>query len=63
MDSTGVPTPRMDWDSANLLEAFRRFRQHVSLMFDGPYKENRKRQKLHIFCNLSEREAGKYTIR
>lgn len=35
MDLTGVPTPKMDWDSQNLLETFRKFRQHVELIFAG----------------------------
>uniref|UniRef100_A0A1A8L2U7 Gypsy retrotransposon integrase-like protein 1 n=1 Tax=Nothobranchius pienaari TaxID=704102 RepID=A0A1A8L2U7_9TELE len=36
MDSSGVPAPRMDWDSANLPDAWRRFVQHVKLMLSGP---------------------------
>ncbi|KAL6462444.1 hypothetical protein MHYP_G00288660 [Metynnis hypsauchen] len=36
MDSTGIPTPRMDWDSSNLPDAWRKFCQHVELMFSGP---------------------------
>lgn len=39
MDPSGVPTPQMDWDSANLPDAWRRFVQHVKLMFTGPLKE------------------------
>lgn len=35
MDSYGVPVLRMDWDSANMLEAWRCFRQHAQLMFTG----------------------------
>ncbi len=38
MDYTGVPAPQLDWDSANLPEAWQRFRQHAELMFTGPYK-------------------------
>ena len=38
MDSYGVPAPRMDWDSTNLPEAWRRFQQHAQLMFTGPLK-------------------------
>lgn len=26
----------MDWDSSNLPDAWRKFRQHVQLMFSGP---------------------------
>ena len=38
MDYTGVPAPQLDWDSANLPEAWQRFRQHAELMFTGTYK-------------------------
>ena len=39
MDLTGVPTPRMDWNSVNQLETFKKFRQQVELIFAGPLKE------------------------
>ena len=32
----GVPMPKMDWDSSNLPDAWKKFRQHVELMFSGP---------------------------
>lgn len=38
MDTSGVPSPRMDWDAKNLPEAWRKFKQHVELMFSGPLK-------------------------
>ena len=38
MDLTGIPTPKMDWDSTNLPEAWKKF-QHVQLIFDGPLKD------------------------
>lgn len=31
-----MPTPRMDWESTNLPDAWRKFRQHVELMLSGP---------------------------
>ena len=39
MDAYGVPAPRMDWDSPNLPEAWRRFQQHADLMFSGPLRD------------------------
>ncbi|KAK0137209.1 hypothetical protein N1851_026595 [Merluccius polli] len=38
MEAFGVPTPRMDWESSNLPDAWRRFKQHAELMFTGPLK-------------------------
>lgn len=32
----GIPTPKMDWESTNLPEAWKKFRQHVDLIFSGP---------------------------
>ncbi|KAK7877179.1 hypothetical protein WMY93_032102 [Mugilogobius chulae] len=39
MEMYGIPAPRMDWDSANLPEAWRRFKQQAELMFSGPLRE------------------------
>jgi len=36
MDLTGIPLPKMDWDSTNLPEAWKKFQQHVDLIFTGP---------------------------
>ena len=36
MDLTGIPPPKMDWDSTNLPEAWKKFQQHVDLIFTGP---------------------------
>ena len=35
MEST-VPSPMMNWNSENLPDAWKRFRQHADLMFSGP---------------------------
>ncbi|KAK9539545.1 hypothetical protein VZT92_004644 [Zoarces viviparus] len=45
MENTGVPTPRMDWDSSNLPDAWREFRQHVELMFSGPLRAKEEEEK------------------
>ncbi|XP_026137059.1 uncharacterized protein LOC113114360 isoform X2 [Carassius auratus] len=39
MDSANVPVPRMDWNSLDLPDSWRRFRQHADLMFKGPFHE------------------------
>ena len=39
MDLTGIPIPRMNWDSANFLEEFKKFRQHVELILKGALAE------------------------
>lgn len=45
MEAYGVPAPKMDWDSSNLPDAWRRFKQHVELMFTGPLKSSSEEQK------------------
>lgn len=39
MDLQGVPQPKMDWEATNLPEAWKRFQQHVALIFAGPLKD------------------------
>ena len=43
MDS--VPQPRMDWESGNIPEAWKKFKQHLQLMFKGPLKEKSEEEK------------------
>lgn len=45
MEAFGVPTPKMDWDSTILADAWRRFKQHAELMFTGPLKEKTEQEK------------------
>lgn len=45
MDTYGVPAPSMNWDSPNLPEAWRRFKQHAELMFSGPLKGKTEEEK------------------
>ncbi|KAL0194540.1 hypothetical protein M9458_008112, partial [Cirrhinus mrigala] len=45
METYGIQAPRMDWTSANLPEAWRRFKQQAELMFSGPLQEKRETEK------------------
>ncbi|KAL0161181.1 hypothetical protein M9458_044906, partial [Cirrhinus mrigala] len=45
METYGIQAPRMDWTSANLPEAWRRFKQQAELMFSGPLREKREPEK------------------
>ena len=45
MDTYGVPAPSMNWDSPNLPEAWRRFKQHAELMFSGPLRGKTEEEK------------------
>ena len=45
MEAFGVPTPRMEWDSSNLPDAWRRFKQHAVLMFTGPLRQKTEAEK------------------
>ncbi|CAM1319189.1 Uncharacterised protein r2_g2732 [Pycnogonum litorale] len=39
MELSGIPQPVFDWESSNLPDAFKRFAEHVRLIFDGPLRE------------------------
>ena len=61
MDLTGVQSPQMDWDDENLPERWKRFRQHVELMFSGPLaakKEEEKCSYLLIWCGEKGRDIA-----
>jgi len=45
MEAFGVPTLRMEWDSSNLPDAWRRFKQHAELMFTGPLRQKTEAEK------------------
>ena len=38
MDSS-VQVPQMDWESQNLPETWKKFKEHAELMFSGPLAE------------------------
>ena len=61
MDLTGVQSPQMDWDAENLSKRWKRFRQHVELMFSGPLavkKEEEKCTYLLIWCGEKGRDIS-----
>ena len=35
MDLAGIPQPQMRWDASNPLDAWKKFRQPVELIFEG----------------------------
>lgn len=42
----GIPAPRINWDSSNLVDEWEKFERHVKLIFDGPLKEKDEEQKV-----------------
>ena len=56
-----MQSPQMDWDAENLPERWKRFRQHVELMFSGPFaakKEEEKCSYLLIWCGEIGRDIA-----
>jgi hypothetical protein len=39
MDLAGIHPPQMNWEATNPLEAWKKFRQHVKIIFGGPLAE------------------------
>ncbi len=61
MDTYGIPAPRMDWNSSNLAEAWRRFKQQAKMMFSGPLREKRKPEKCsYLFLWIREKGQDIY---
>ena len=54
MELTGVQSPQMDWDTDNLSERWKRFRQHVELMFSGPLAAKKEEEKCTYLLILSD---------
>ena len=46
---TNVPCPTMDWTSDNLKEAWKRFKNHVSLLFQLPSVEGQKKSNVSFY--------------
>ena len=45
MDFASIHAPHMNWDSLNLSDAWKKFRQHAELMFSGPLNEKSEKEK------------------
>jgi hypothetical protein len=45
MALSGIELPVMQWDGENLKENWRRFKQHVELMFSGPMRSRNEAEK------------------
>ena len=54
MHFSGVPSPRMDWESKNLPDAWRKYKQHVELMFTGPLKDRGEEGKMQLPAPLDQ---------
>ena len=46
MDMSGIPAPVMNWEASNLAEAWKKFHQHVQLIFEGPLKAKSEEEKV-----------------
>lgn len=46
MDLADIPQLQMQWDASNPLESWKKFRQHVELIFQGPFVEKEEKQKI-----------------
>ncbi|KAK0141090.1 hypothetical protein N1851_021892 [Merluccius polli] len=45
MDVAGVPSPKINWESQNLPGEWKKFKQHVELMFSGPFRSKNQAEK------------------
>ena len=46
MDMSGIPAPVMNWEASNLPEAWKKFHQHVDLIFQGPLSAKTEGEKI-----------------
>ncbi|XP_062603293.1 uncharacterized protein K02A2.6-like [Saccostrea cucullata] len=61
MELCGIPPPIMDWSSSNLREAWKKFEQHVKLIFAGPLKEkNEEEQVSYLLLWIGEKGRDIY---
>ncbi|XP_062600865.1 uncharacterized protein K02A2.6-like [Saccostrea cucullata] len=61
MELCGIPPPTMDWSSSNLPEAWKKFEQHVKLIFAGPLKEkNEEEQVSYLLLWIGEKGRDIY---
>lgn len=60
MDTYSILAPRIDWDSPNLLEAWRRFQQYAELMFTGTLREKPEQDKCNLLLWIGEKGRDVY---
>ena len=48
MELTGIPTPKIDWNASNLVEQWKQFQEHVSLIFSGPLTGKEESEKMYL---------------
>ena len=59
MELCGIPPPTIDWSSSNLPESWKKFEQHVNLIFTGPLKEKAEEEKVSYLL-LWVGDKGRY---
>ena len=53
----------MDWESTNLPDAWRKFKQHVELMFTGPLKDRGEEDKCsYLLLWIGEKGSDIWTL-
>ena len=45
MELSGIPQPKMDWESSNLPAEWKKFKQHVELILAGPLNKKEEAEK------------------
>jgi hypothetical protein len=62
MALSGIELPVMQWDGENLKENWRRFKQHVELMFSGPLRSRNEAEKCsYLLIRVGQNGRGIYS--
>ena len=54
---SGLPSPKMDWYSSDLPQAFKKFRATCELHFSGPLKEKNEQEKVSYLLIWTDNEG------
>ena len=46
MELNGIPQPAINWESANLVDTWKKFKQHIELIFEGPLADKDEKVKI-----------------
>ena len=60
MRTSGFATPSLDWDSPNIPDAFRSFRQYCLLIFDGPYSAKTEQEVTYLLLWIGRHGVDVY---